>query len=557
VRKTLLLTAVILAAVVFFLAATLPPAPARTTGAADQDLQQRTIAGAYHVHSTVSDGAADRRTIAAAASRAGLQFVVFSDHGDGTRVPAPPQYVDGVLSIDGVEISTDHGHYVAIDMRPAPYPLGGAAAAVVEDVRRLGGFGIAAHPDSPKESLRWSDWSAPIDGIEWLNADSEWRDEPKMALLRAPFDYLVRPGPALAATLDRPSQTMARWDTMSAARPVVALAAHDAHGGFGHGDDEGDKRLLALPVPSYEASFRAFSIRTVLTQPLSGEARGDARLVVDAIRRGRAFSVIDAVASPAWLDFRAANGTTSATMGDVLPHEPGLRFTVRGPVTVGARLVLVCNGREVAEASGGRLDRGAEGPAACRVEGRLASAPGNPPVPWIVSNPIHLLPAVGEPIGSEPLYETVPLTDANWVVESDPGSRARLSPEAIGFQLDYTLRPGERASQYVAAVTRFPATQPGYDRIIFSAESMAPMRISVQLRLEGGEERWGRSVYVSPDARRLSVPLAEFLPVGPSTQPLDARRVVSLLFVVDLTNARPGASGRVRITDVAFARQIF
>ena len=39
------------------------------------------------------------------------------------------------------------------------------------------GFGIAAHPGSPKPELQWTDWTVPLDGLEWLNADSEWRDE--------------------------------------------------------------------------------------------------------------------------------------------------------------------------------------------------------------------------------------------------------------------------------------------------------------------------------------------------------------------------------------------
>src|SRR2546426_4280648 len=39
-------------------------------------------------------------------------------------------------------------------------PICGEARDVVEDVRRLGGFGIAAHPDSPKTELRWREWTA-------------------------------------------------------------------------------------------------------------------------------------------------------------------------------------------------------------------------------------------------------------------------------------------------------------------------------------------------------------------------------------------------------------
>ena len=38
--------------------------------------------------------------VAAAAAAAGLQFVVFTDHGDATRPPDPPAYRHGVLTID-------------------------------------------------------------------------------------------------------------------------------------------------------------------------------------------------------------------------------------------------------------------------------------------------------------------------------------------------------------------------------------------------------------------------------------------------------------------------
>ena len=66
----------------------------------------------------------------------------------------PPRVVDGVLLIDAVEISTDDGHYVALDLPQAPYPLAGEGRAVAEDVRRLGGIGLLAHPDSPRAIAR-------------------------------------------------------------------------------------------------------------------------------------------------------------------------------------------------------------------------------------------------------------------------------------------------------------------------------------------------------------------------------------------------------------------
>ena len=119
-----------------------------------QPFADGSIPGILHVHTTRSDGAKPPDEVAADAARAGLAFVVFTDHGDATRRREAPAYHHGVLCLDGVEISTTGGHYVAIDLPPVPYPLAGDPRDVAEDVRRFGGFGIVAHPDSPKPALR-------------------------------------------------------------------------------------------------------------------------------------------------------------------------------------------------------------------------------------------------------------------------------------------------------------------------------------------------------------------------------------------------------------------
>ena len=113
-RKVFVVAAAILAAVLVFLLVTLPPQPRPATGALDDAQAGVSVAGAYHVHSTVSDGAGDREEIARAAARAGLKFVIFTDHGDGTRTPEPPRYAHGVLCVDAVEISTNGSSWTAL-----------------------------------------------------------------------------------------------------------------------------------------------------------------------------------------------------------------------------------------------------------------------------------------------------------------------------------------------------------------------------------------------------------------------------------------------------------
>lgn len=539
-----MLTAAALAAVVFFLLLTLPPAAERLTSALDADLTRRTLSGAYHVHTTRSDGVADKATVAAAASRAGLTFAIFTDHGDGTRPPDPAAYIHGVLCIDGVEISTDGGHYVGIGMRPSPYPLGGAASAVVEDVARLGGFGIIAHPDSPKPSLRWRDPTSPVDGIEWLSADSEWRDESRAALARALVNYLVRPAATMASLLDRPSATLSRWDAMTRERAVVALAAHDAHGGITGAVEDGD-RVWVARVPSYEAAFRSMATRVIVDRPLTGEASSDAALLIGAIRNGRVFTAVDGVATPAALDFRVRSGEEELTVGESGTFHSSAIAVARATVPDGGRLVLMRGGGEIASVNGGTLEHRLEQAGVYRVEVRAPTAPGSPAVPWLVSNPVYLRDRLPPDVSAVPAVQIVrDLGGLAWRVEHDPGSRATLSPGEGSTRLSYELRTGERASQFAALVADLPPNSPPFDSLLLTARASAPMRVSVQLRFANGDERWGRSLYLDEQARSVTVRVPDMLPAGSArgARP-DPRRATGLLFVVDLANAAPGAAG--------------
>src|SRR5688500_11739062 len=230
------MAAAALAAAFLFVALPLPARPILLPAPA---LSTPTALGSFHIHTNRSDGSGSPDEAAAAAARAGLNFIVLTDHGDGTRVPDAPQYRSGVLVIDGVELSTQSGHYIAIGVPESPYPLRGEARDVVDDVRRLGGLGIVAHPHSAKSGLRWHDWDAQFDAMEWLNADTEWRDERPFQLARALARYPFRPAETLAAFLDRPDATLGRWDVMTQQRRIVTVAGAAAHARAGRRDEDG------------------------------------------------------------------------------------------------------------------------------------------------------------------------------------------------------------------------------------------------------------------------------------------------------------------------------
>jgi hypothetical protein len=551
-RVTIILTTALLAVVFFF--ATGPTAP-RATAPATAAGAGRTVRGAFHIHTTRSDGALDKRAIAAAAARAGLSFAIFTDHGDATRATDPPAYIDGVLCIDAVEISTKGGHYVALGLPPAPYPLGGEADTVAEDVARLGGFGVAAHPFSARPELAWSDWAVPIDGLEWLNADSEWRDESRLRLTRAVFDYLWRPGGALASLLDRPVAALARWDQIASTRRVVGLAAHDAHGGFGTEVNGGRGRRLH--IPSYDASFRTFSL--YVTMPNSAaevSADLEADVLIGAIRSGSVFTAVDAVATPPSLDFRATAGDLVVRMGEALPVEAGpARFTIRAAVPVGATTMLLRDGRAVAESNRGELDHDASLPGVYRVEIYVAGAPGAPPVPWLVSNPIYRWKRTTDaPPAPQAIADRMSLASNVWKVESSPHSSA-LMAGGEPVRLQFQLRPDVRASQFVALVSDLTNVPEDADVLAFSGSASRPMRVSAQLRFGSESDvRWGRSIYLEPSEREVRIPMDSLRPEGAAATRPPLAQASSLLFVVDLTNAAPGATGEFAIRDVRFAR---
>jgi hypothetical protein len=546
-RSIYLLTAALVAAVVFF--AAVPPRPARTPLAGQPD--PRVLAGAYHIHTTRSDGALDRDGVARAASRAGLQFAIFTDHGDGTREPAAPEYLHGVLCVDGVEVSTDDGHYVALGIGQAPYPLGGAGEAVAEDVARMGGFGIVAHPFSPRGELAWADWAVPMEGIEWVNADSEWRDEKRFRVGRALLGYLVRPAAALATLLDRPVSTLAKLDELAATRRVIALAAHDAHGGLGR--ENGGTSGRRFHVPSYEATFRSFSLRVTLQAPPSGDARKDADLLLAAIRDGALYTVVDAVATPGSLDFRASTPEVTFPMGATVPPDAAkVKFSARADVPANASILLLRNGEVVAWRSGGVVEHEAGEPGSYRVEVMAPHAPGTPQVPWVLSTPIFWSGPDSAKSASAPPgpVSSFSLPGGAWRTETSSGSRASVSTDDVAVRFTYELAAGDPASQFAALVQDL-RQPPEFSTIAFRASASQPLRVSTQLRFaQDGHRRWRRSFYADQNEREVRVPVAHLRPAeGPGQQP-SSSRATSLLMVIDLTNAIPGARGSLSVSDV-------
>lgn len=568
-RRTLRVLAPIAVIAAIALWATLPAAPLPVRLDESESLRRRTEwRGAYHVHSDRSDGTGTIDEIARAAADAGLDFVVLTDHGDATRTPEPPSYRSAVLIIDAVEVSTTEGHYVVLGLdRPAPYRLGGPAAAVVDDVRWLGGFGLAAHPDSPRRSLSWRDRTAPVDGLEWFNADSAWRDEPRGRLAFRLLAYPFRPGGTVASLFDRPVDALGWWDaTLASGRATVTLAALDAHARLGMRgtDDEEGLGGAALEVPSYREMFGIATNRVWLGANVTGDAARDATLVVDAIRAGHAYSVIDPFARPGFLRASLLANGRRVQFGDRV--RPGERLDGRveidGPA--GAEIRLLHNGTVVERSSGPSLAVSQVLSAGSyRVEVHVpASGDRRAGMPWMVTNALTAWPsddtAPGAGAGNGVALDAgaPPAVDlAACRPEADVDSSATWTRDETGaYEFRYEL--SRSPSPFAAVACPLPLVDGGTGALILEARAEPVMRVLTQVRAPAADRdlRWGSSVRLEAAASRQAVGRAQLLPVGREAASAHVAHADTLLLVIDRRHAPAGAVGRVTVTRVAASR---
>lgn len=535
------------------------------------------LRGAIHVHSSRSDGSGSLDEIARAAARAGLDFVVMTDHGDGTAPPFRPQYRAGVLCLDGVEISTNQGHVIALGLPPTPFPLAGEASAVVDDVHRFGGVAIAAHPDSAKAALAWRDWSVSLDGFEWLNADSEWRDETRLALVRAVSTFWLRSPETIASLFQRQVRTFERWDEASkSGRPLQTIGGVDAHARLGWSDDadDGDGWATEVALPSYETMFRVLSVSVELDAPPTGRAQQDAERVLLALSTGRTYTTIDALARGGALDYFGDAAGRRVRAGDRLTTQNLSKLSIRVRSPAGSVVRLLRNGVVIAESSSVRLDVADErirqpGPAAYRVEVVL---PGRSRVPWLVSNPIWTGVASQsttatptrapqwrrEPAPWSPAL-TAMLQAGRLRVEHDSASTGRLTAlagESRGA-VEWPFVLGPRRDGWTAVtvalddVARLRVADPGA-AVSIVLTATVPMRLAIQLRAPStsSDLRWGRSVFLEPGTNTVDVPIGALAPLNRDAAGSQVLRADALLLVVDRTNTSANTSGALRLEAV-------
>lgn len=329
------------------------------------------VEGVYHVHTRFSDGHRSADDVAAIGAKAGLDFVILTDHG-APNVPslAAQGRKSGILLLAGCEISSSRGHLAALGFAAPPRPFSPEAEMAAGEVAGLGGFTIIAHPYA-KTHWSWGPW-AGYGGIEIFNGDNTVKRRLLRTVLALPL-LLVRPEAALLRLLVPPAAETGKWDRLSAAHPTFGYFAVDAHFAYG-------------PL------FSLFHLHVLLDAPPETGFEAARGRIFGALKAGRFYNAVEAAAAARGFRFQAETAETVLPMGSTAgPGSGPIRFVVRTPFAFAHETRLLRDGAEVARSIGPELVFQAAEQGAYRVEVFLRErSPLDPRVPWIVSNPIFI-----------------------------------------------------------------------------------------------------------------------------------------------------------------------
>jgi hypothetical protein len=253
-----------------------PLPPPSVTGA-------RWYRGDLHLHTVHSDGERHPEELASAARAGGLDFIVSTEHNTNSANRVwPACHTAGLLVIPGEEVTTRHGHWLAVGLPPRGWvdwrygPSDGVFPRFAAQVRDAGGLVVAAHPSVPLPGAAWEFGFDDVDALEVWNG--RWNLDDEMSLRT--WQRLLRQG-----------------------RGVVAVGGSDSHGAH---------QQVGLPQTVVHA------------EGLSSAA------IIDGLRCGRSYLVRS---SGVALDLTASCGNGVAGPGQTLRVPDDGRVTVTAVIS--------------------------------------------------------------------------------------------------------------------------------------------------------------------------------------------------------------------------------
>jgi hypothetical protein len=352
------------------------------------------IVGNLHLHTIASDGTGTHDEVASAAVRAGLDFLIYTDHNvwvDGIdgwyRDPVTNQEI---LRLMGQEVNDQNlepelNHMLCLFVCKDLQPVAADPQKLIDTVIAEGGICFLAHPiERPgmkgiEQTYPWISWDiSGYTGIELWNAmtNVKWR----LRSLRRGIFGAYLPNWVLSGPFP---DMLAKWDELLAGgQKVVAVGSTDAHATV---FKKGPLRRRVYP---YEYLFRTVNTHILLTEPLARDVDRARLQIRDALKAGNCFVGYDLASSSRGFTFTATSGSNRAIMGDTLSLQETAMLSISSPQSV--RLRLLKDGQLIAQAKGKTLEWQTSEPGIYRVEAyrRFWGQQRG----WVFTNPIYIEP---------------------------------------------------------------------------------------------------------------------------------------------------------------------
>lgn len=265
------------------------------------------------MHSTYSDGKRDVEFIVKQAKKAGLKWIIITDHNnmDAKKYEG---FHDGVCVIVGCEITPPlSNHLLAFGINePISYEIG--ERNYIDEVHKQGGICFVAHPDenihrdNRHTPLRWSDWSIDtFDGLEIWNYLTDWTDRysTKKSIV---WQYFYRHKNMTGPT----KNLLAWWDRLnnSKERIVPAIGGLDAHA-FG-------LKKIKLPffISDYYDFFKALNNIVYLNEELSEDFSEAKSQIISALKNANSMIINRFVSSNTNIEIFLADKNEKIYFGD-------------------------------------------------------------------------------------------------------------------------------------------------------------------------------------------------------------------------------------------------
>ena len=292
-----------------------------------------------HMHTRYSDGSGVHKDIAHAAIKTGVDAVIVTDHNvlvrgvEGYYRSSSRVRTRGVLLLVGQEVhdqarAPQKNHLLVFNADRDLATLAENPQALINGVREAGGLSFIAHPTDPaapafnETDISWEDWDVQnFTGIELWNGLSELKTvvPTKLhGLFYAYFPQFVGHSPI--------RETLNRWDELLAqGKPVIAIGGSDAHAMH---MSLGPLHRVIFP---YEFHFKTINTHAFISEPLTGDAPTDKKMIYDALAAGRCFVAYDLPASTKGFTFKAKGLEHAAIMGEEIPVKGGVTLHAHAP----------------------------------------------------------------------------------------------------------------------------------------------------------------------------------------------------------------------------------